>query len=301
MVGEIISGLYIKQNLQKGCNTIFIINDKSFPSLLDWRSLQENLPKLLNSDSKKTVDSEWSTPIEGGWSVSVKYTTGNEQDSMRNKAIPGPICSEKESYILFLFTKLHQNDLKTLLEKIFDKACEDFENHGKDDPKSINIVFLRVPREINLGSCKRASIDYFKRNENSKVSGIFLNQPEFAGSIKGEFRKESLTHCYEFIINPHKRELFNSGRIKLVPKFIVGIQNKGSTPIMFVTGKNNIISEDTEYYKYQSGHIYYNSSNGKHYSEMVKGVLMEPFRSLTEIDKKKRMLLFPESNDLLLL
>ena len=72
--------------------------------------------------------------------------------------------------------------MKTLLEKIFDKACEDFENHGKDDQKSINIVFLRVPREIDLGSCKRASIDYFKEKVDSKVSGIFLYQPEFAGT-----------------------------------------------------------------------------------------------------------------------
>jgi len=220
----------IKQNLKNGCNTIFIINDKSFPSLLDWRSLQENLPTLLNSDSKKTVDSNWSVPLKGGWSVSVKYSTGNEQDSIRNDAIPGPMCTDKKSYILFLFTKLHQNDLKTLLEKIFDKACEDFENHGKDDPKSINIVFLRVPREIDLGSCKRASIDYFKRKGDSKVSGIFLYQPEFAGTIKGEFRGESLAHCYEFIINPHKSEILNLGRIKFNPKFIVGIWSQTAHP-----------------------------------------------------------------------
>ncbi len=290
----------IKQNLQKGCNTIFIINDKSFPSLLDWRSLQENLPKLLNSDSKKTVDGKWSIPLEGGWSISVKYATGNEQDSMSNIPFPGPICSEKESYILFLFTKLHQNDLTNLFEKIFDKACENFEIHGKDDPKSINIVFLRVPREIDLGSCKKASIDYFKGNENSKVSGIFLYQPELAGSRKGEFSGESLAHCYEFITNPHKGEIFNSRRIKLIPKFIAGIWNKGSTPIMFVTGKNNIISEDTEYYKYQSGHIYYQPTKDKHNPEMVNGTLMEPCRSLAKTDKKRRMLL-PESNDLLLL
>ncbi|MHB8118571.1 MAG: hypothetical protein ACYDHX_07600 [Methanothrix sp.] len=290
----------IKQNLQKGCNTVFIINDKSFPSLLDWRSLQENLPKLLNSDSKKTVDGDWSIPLEDGWSISVKYATGNEPDSMRNIALPGPICSDKESYILFLFTKLHQNDLTNLFEKIFDEACENFENHGKDDPKSINIVFLRVPREIDLGSCKKASIDYYKRNGNSKVSGIFLYQPEFAGSRKDEFSGESLAHCYEFIINPHMGEILNSRRIKLIPKFIVGIWNKGSTPIMFVTGKNNIISGDTEYYKYQSGHIYYQPTKDKHNQKMVNGILMGPCGSLTEIDKQRRMLL-PESNDLLLL
>jgi hypothetical protein len=194
----------IKQNLQKGCNTVFIINDKSFPSLLDWSSLRENLPKLLNLDSKKTVDDQWSIPLEGGWSISVKYATGNEPESMWNTDLSGHICAEKESYILFLFTKLHKNDLTNLFEKIFDEACENFENHGKDDPKSINIVFLRVPREIDLGSCKKASIDYFRGNENSKVSGIFLYQPEFAGSRKGEFSGESLAYCYEFIINPLK-------------------------------------------------------------------------------------------------
>ena len=219
---------------------------------------------------------------------------------MKNIAIPGPICSEKESYILFLFTKLHQNDLTNLSEKIFDEACENFENHGKDDSKSINIVFLRVPREIDLRSCKKASIDYFKGNGNSKVSGIFLYQPEFAGSRNGEFSGESLAHCYEFIINSHKGEILKSGRIKLIPKFTVGIRNKGSAPIMFVTGKNNIISEDTEYYKYQAGHIYYQPTKDKHNPEMVNGTLMEPCRSLTGIDKKMQMLL-PESNDLLLL
>ena len=290
----------IKQYSLKGCNTVFIINDKSFPNLLDWSLLQENLLKLLNSDSKKAVDGEWLIPLEGGWSISVKYATGNEQDSMRNIALPGPICSEKKSYILFLFTKTHQNDLKNLFEKIFDEACENFENHGKDDPKLINIVFVRVPREIDLGSCKKASIDYFKGNGNSKVSGIFLYQPEFAGSRNCEFSGESLAHCYEFIINPSKGEPLNSEGIKLIPKFIVGIWNKGSAPIMFVTGKNNIISEDTEYYKYQSGHIYYQPTNDKYNPEIVNGILMEPCMSLTEIDKKRRML-FPESNDLILL
>jgi len=290
----------IKQNLQKGCNTVFIINDKSFPSLLDWSSLRENLPKLLNLDSKKTVDDPWSIPLEGGWSISVKYATGNEPESMWNTDLPGHICAEKESYILFLFTKLHKNDLTNLFEKIFDEACENFENHGKDDPKSINIVFLRVPREIDLGSCKKASIDYFRGNENSKVSGIFLYQPEFAGSRKGEFSGESLAYCYEFIINPLKEKLLNSERIKLIPKFIVGIWNRGSVPIMFVTGKNNIISGDIEYYKYQSGHIYYQPTKDKHNSKMVNGILMEPCKSLAEIDKKNRMIL-PENSDLLLL
>ena len=55
---EIIKEI-IKQNIQNGCNTIFIINEKSFPSLLDWRSLQKNLPTLLNLDSKITVDDDW--------------------------------------------------------------------------------------------------------------------------------------------------------------------------------------------------------------------------------------------------
>ena len=152
----------IKQDIQKGCNTVFIINDTSFPGPLEWRSLQEKLPGLLNSDSKKTVDGEWSIPLEGGWSISVKYATGNEPDSITNIALPGPICTEMESYILFLYTKLHKNDLPTLFEKIFDKACQNFEYHGEDDQNSINIVFLRVPREIDLGSCKQASINYFK-------------------------------------------------------------------------------------------------------------------------------------------
>jgi hypothetical protein len=296
---EIIKEI-IKQNIQNGCNTIFIINEKSFPSLLDWRSLQKNLPTLLNLDSKITVDDDWSKQLKGGWSVFVKYSTGNEPDSIKNDAIPGPICSDEMSYILFLFTKLHQNDLKTLLEKIFDKACEDFENHGKDDQKSINIVFLRVPREIDLGSCKRASIDYFKEKVDSKVSGIFLYQPEFAGTMNGLFKGESLAHCYELILNPHQIEIINLKKLKLTPKFIAGIWNKGSTPIMFVTGKNNIISKDIEYYKYQSGHIYYQPTKDKHNPEMVNGILMEPCRSLTEIGKKKLMLL-PESNNLLLL
>jgi hypothetical protein len=289
----------ITQNFQKGCNTVFIINDKSFPSLLDWSSLQKDLPKVLNSDSKKTVDGEWSIPLEGGWSISVKYATRNEKDSMRNIAMPGPICSEKESYILFLFTVLHQNDLKNLFQKIFDDACENLENHGKDDPNSINIVFLRVPREIDLESCKKASIDYFKGNGNSKVSGIFLYQPEFAGSRNGEFSGEILAHCYEFIINPSKEEILNSERIKLIPKFRIGRWNKGSAPIMFVTGKNNIISEDTEYYKYQSGHIYYQPTKDKYNPEMINGILMEPCKYLTGL--KKRRMLLPESNDLLLL
>jgi hypothetical protein len=69
---------------------------------------------------------------------------------------------------------------------------------------------------------------------------------------------------------------------------------------MFVTGKNNIISGDIEYYKYQSGHIYYQPTKDKHNSKMVNGILMEPCKSLAEIDKKNRMIL-PENSDLLLL
>lgn len=131
---------------------------------------------MLNSDSKKKDDGEWAIPIEGGWSISEKYASGNEEDSKRNIGIPGPICPEKASHILFLLTKLHKNDLKTLLEKILDKAFQNLEDHGQNDPKSINIVFLRVPREIDIGSCKPLIVDYFKEQENSKVSGIFLHQ-----------------------------------------------------------------------------------------------------------------------------
>jgi len=69
---------------------------------------------------------------------------------------------------------------------------------------------------------------------------------------------------------------------------------------MFVTGKNNIVSDDIEHYKYQSGHIYYQPTNGNHNPKMVNGILMESCRPLTENGKKKLMLL-PESNDLLLL
>ena len=290
----------IKQDIQKGCNTVFIINDKSFPGPLEWLSLRENLPGLLNSDSQKSVDGEWSIPIEGGWSISVKYVTGDEPDSIRNMTIPGPMCPKTESYILFLCTELHKNDLKTLSEKIIDEACQNFEEHGMNDEKSINIVFSRVPREIDLGSCKQVIIDYFKEKENSKVSGIFLYQPEFAS--RGPFDKEGLTHCHELIMNPHKEEILNSGMIKLIPKFIVGIWNEGSVPIMLVTGKNNIISKDTEYFKYQSGHIYYQPTEDKYNPEMVNGILIEPCRSLTAINKKSiRRILLPESNDLLLL
>lgn len=291
----------IKQNIQKGCNTVFVINDKSFPDVLEWRSLRENLPQLINSDSKKTVDGEWSLPVEGGWSIFVKYATGNEQDSLRNVAIPGPICPEMASYILFLFTKLHKNDLTTLFEKILDEACQNLEDYGKIDQKSINIVFLRVPREIDLGSCKQVIIDYFNEKENSKVSGIFLHQPGFA-SI-GAFGSEGLTHCYELIMNPSKNNIINLENIKLIPKFTVGSLNEGSAPIMFVTGINNIISKDTEYFKYQSGHIFYRPTKDKYYPKMVNGVLMEPCDSLTSIDKKSiiRRKLLPESDNLVLL
>ncbi len=291
----------IKQNIQKGCNTVFIINDKSFPDILDWRSLQENLPGLLNSDSKKGIDGEWYIPVGDEWSIAVKYTTGNEPDSARD-ILPGPICPEMASYVLFLSTKLHKNDLQTLLEKIFDEACQNFEDHGEDDQKSINIIFLRVPREINLGSCKQGSIDYFKNKQDSKVSGIFLYQPEIV-SVKSKFGGESLTHFYEFIINPHKRDIFNYGAINLIPKFIVGVWNKGSAPIMFVTGKNNIISEDTEYFKYQSGHLYYQPTEDKYNPEVVNGILMEPCNSSMAIDEKSivRQMLLPESNNLLLI
>jgi hypothetical protein len=85
----------IKQSIQNGCNTVFVINDKSFPDILDWRLLRENLPQLLNSDSKETVDGKWSIPVDGGWSILVKYATGKESDSMKNTSLPGPMCSAK--------------------------------------------------------------------------------------------------------------------------------------------------------------------------------------------------------------
>jgi hypothetical protein len=189
--------------------------------------------------------------------------------------------------------------LTTLFEKIFDKACENFEKIGKNDQKSINVVFLMVPREMGLETCKLQCIDYFKKNENSKVSGIFLHQPEFAARGPGD--KEGLTHCYELIINPNKKDIME--KIKLIPRFAAGVWNKGSAPIAFVTGQKNIISKDTEYFIYQSGHIFYQPTEDKHDIEMVKGILMEPCDPSVEIDERSiiRRKLIPESDDLLLL
>jgi len=153
----------IKQNIQNGCNTVYIINDKSFPDVLAWRSLRENLPHLLNMDSKKTYNDKWAISVDGGWSVFVKYATGNEPDSMKNTSLLGPLCPAKGSYIFYIFTKLHENDLNTLFEKIFDKACENFEKIGENDEESINIVFLMVPREISLETCKLRCTDYFRK------------------------------------------------------------------------------------------------------------------------------------------
>ena len=289
----------IKQNIQRGCNTVFIINDESFPDVLAWRSLRENLPDLLNSDSKKTNSDKWMIPVVGGWSVFVKYTTGNEQDSMKNTHLPGPLCLEKASYICSIFAKLHENDLKTLFGKIFEKACENFEKIGKIDEGSVNIVFLMVPREISLETCKLRCNEYFRKRENSRVAGIFLHQPEFASMDSS--CKESMTHCYELVINPSKSVIMK--KLKLMPRFVAGLWNEGSAPIMFVTGKTNIKSNDTEYLNYQSGHIFYQPRKDKYNFEMVNGVLMEPCDSSAEMDKKskiKRMLL-PENDDLLLL
>jgi hypothetical protein len=283
----------IKQNIKNGCNTVFIINDKSFPDVLEWRSLREILPQLINSDSKKTTDGEWLISVDGGWSAAVKYATGDEPDAMRNTSIPGPICPSKASYILSIYTKLHENDFKTLFEKVFDKACENFEKIGKNDEKSINIVFLMVPREIDLESCKQRSIDYFSIKENSKVAGIFFHQPELV--------QQGIAHCYALIMNPNKKNAME--KTKLIPKFVAGVWKNGSAPIMFVTGKNNIISTDTEYVKYQSGQIFYRPIGNKYSSKIINGVLMEPCESSIGIGGKniRRRMSLPESDDLLLL
>jgi hypothetical protein len=204
---------------------------------------------------------------------------------MKNTSLPGSICSARASYILFINAKIHANDLTTLFGKIFDKACKNFEKNGKNDQKSINVVFLRVPREIGLESCKLRSIDYFKKNGNSKVSGIFLHQPEFAA--KGPGDKEGLTHCYELIINPNKKDIME--KIKLTPKFVVGVWNKGSALIAFINGQENIISKDTEYFIYQSGHIFYQPTEDKHDIEMEKGILKEPCDPSMKIDERSIM------------
>jgi len=253
----------------------------------------------LNSDSKRTNCDKWAIQVRGGWSVFVKYATGNEPDSIKNIYLPGLLCPAKASYICSIYAKLHENDLETLFEKTFDKACENFEKIGKDDENSINIVFLMVPREISLETCKLRCDEYFRKRETSRVAGIFFHQPEFAS--KGPSSKEAITHCYELVINPSKAIII--GKLKLIPEFVAGLWNKGSAPIMFVTGINNIISTDTEYLKYQSGHIFYQPREDNDNFEMVSGILMNPCDSSVKMDIKskiKRMLL-PENNDLLLL
>jgi len=103
------------------------------------------------------------------------------------------------------------------------------------------------------------------------------------------------------VINPTKIDAIK--KLKLIPKFVAGGWNNGSAPIMFVTGKNNIISSDTEYLNYQSGHIFYQPTEEEHNIEMVGRILMEPCDFLVVMDKNgliKRMLL-SENDDLLLL
>lgn len=281
-----IEGL-IKLNINKGCNTVFIINDTSYPDLLDWNSLQERLPSFLNSDSKE---------IDGNWSIFVKYTKGDDPRSINNIVRDGPISPEMASYILFLTTKLHKNDLKNLFDKI-DEACRNFEVYGEDDSNSINIIFIRVPREIDLESCKVKIDHYFENKKRSKISGILLYQPEF---VFVNSSGESLTHCYELIINPYKKYYKN---INIIPKFSFGLMNQGSVPIMFVTGINDIISKDIESYKYQSGHIFYRPSNEKEKLKIINGIFMEPLIFSMPIDEKGilRRQLLPESDALLLL
>ena len=281
-----IEGL-IKQNINNGCNSVFIIDDRSHPNLLDWNSLQEVLPKLLISNSKK---------IDDNWSIFVKYTTGNSPTIIKNIFREGSISPEMASYILFLITRLHKNDLKNLFDKI-DDACINFEDHGEDNSDAVNIIFVRVPREIDLESCKLKIDDYFEHKQSSKVSGIFLYQPEF---VFVNSSGESLTHCYEFIINPNNKEIKH---INIIPKFLYGLTNKGSVPIMFVTGINDIMSKDVEYYKYQSGHIFYQPSNEKEKPMIINGILIEPLISSTPIDENSiiRRQLLPENDALLLL
>lgn len=278
----------VTQNINNGCNAVFIVNSISYPDLLDWSSLQEYLPKFLNSDSKM---------IDDKWSIFVKYATGNKLRSIKNIVSNGSISPEMASYILFLTTKLHKNDLRNLFDKI-DDACRNFEIYGEDDSNSINIIFIRVPREIDLESCKIMIDDYFENyKQSSKVSGIFLYQPEF---VFINSSGESLTHCYEFIINPNKQDLKN---INIIPKFLCGLMNKGSAPIMFVTGINDIVSKDIESYKYQSGRIFYMPSNENETPKIINGILMEPLISPTPTNGKSiiRRQLLPESDALLLL
>ncbi|MFA7356945.1 MAG: hypothetical protein WCY97_07675 [Methanothrix sp.] len=277
----------IKHNIIDGCNSVFIVNDKSYPGILDWYCLQENLPSLLNSRAKKIIN---------GWSIYVNYSPPMSQLQHEYLGIEGHISTKKPSYMLYLNTKIHQNDLETLVQKI-DGACENLQKHTKNS-KSINIVLVRVPREIDLKSCKLRINDYFINRPQSTISGVFLHQPEFAF---GDSKAESLVHCYEFIINPRGSELSND-TINLIPKYIAGLWNQGSRPIMFVTDTSDIISNDIEYYKYSSGHIFYRPIKGNGKRRMINGILWEPDvpPKLDERDTINQMLL-PESDELLLL
>jgi hypothetical protein len=294
----------VKENIHNGCNSVCVFNE-SLPDVLGWRSLRENLPGLINSDSK-TEDGRWAISLDGGWDVMVRYAT--RSDLYLPRDTPGRICPVGSSYILLIQARIAENDLEvideynsgTLFGKIFDDACYNLEVHGNNDPKSINIIFLKVPREINLESIKQRCISYFKVNETSKLSGILLYQPEFAADINN---RESLAHFFELITNPSKGEIVDSKMAELIPKFITGKWIKGSAPIMLDRGTvGGVISNDIDL-MYQSGHIYCHSVNDKCFHGQINGILFEPcIHSNSNINRRIQMqALLPENKDLILL
>lgn len=94
------------------------------------------------------------------------------------------------------------------------------------------------------------------------------------------------------------------GKLKLMPKFAAGLWNNGSAPLMLVTGITNIISKDTEYFNFQSGHLFYQPIKNEDNLKMVNGVLMEPCNLYEVIDKRyniKNIMSLPENYDLVIL
>lgn len=283
----------IKCNIHPGFYNI-IIYFSTFPDIVDWGILKEKLPSILDSKAQKT------SILNGGCNIYKIFKDRNEVNSIDLPGIDGLLSPEATSYIFELDTKLFEYDEQNLREKL-DDACVNLAKHRKSKSEnSLNIVFLRIPKEIPIETCDLWVEKYLEKDKASNISGIILYQPMVISLDKDT---NALAHCYKIRLNPNIEQMIDLEEFRLDLEFVVGVPCSSTPPFMIITDKGNLICNDTEYYKRQSGHLYLSQSNDQVYIKIVGDIIVESTNAEAILRQSGLNInnLLPATNDLFLL
>jgi hypothetical protein len=153
-----------------------------FPEIPDWGDLGTELPHVLELDSTETK--------KNGWTI-LKSETGQTVEPFSKFGITGQLHTLKASYSFLLFAPLHRNDPQNFIDKLKISKFEAF----PESDMSLNAIFVHVPLEINLNTCKNKIKEYMEKEENQDipVSIFILYQPTI---IDLDENGSALAHCY---------------------------------------------------------------------------------------------------------